>query len=394
MTCKFLSTFIILFAIVFIGGFLINAETFPDKGNNNHNKPEDSREIKVTDYLLYVGSYTPKGTGISIYSLNPETGVLKYLGISPSVSNPSYLAIHPNKKWLFSVNEINNGTLSSFRIKDSSKLEIINTVSSNGASPCYVSIDNSGNYLLASNYNSGSVTSVPINPDGSLGDAVSIIRNTGSSINEERQSSPHAHSIIPFLSGNFIYSADLGADLIYCYKIVSSTGQLLMISKTRITAGSGPRHLVFHPNKKWLYEINELKATVEAFLVDSASGTLSYLQTYPLLKLKDDGSLAADIHITNSGRFLYASVRDPENTIAVFSIDQQIGSLTYIGNTASGGKTPRNFAIDPSGTFLLAANQNSDNITIFRIEPNSGKLTQVGNAVYVPSPVCIKFMNQ
>jgi 6-phosphogluconolactonase len=143
-----------------------------------------------------------------------------------------------------------------------------------------------------------------------------------------------------------------------------------------------------------MYEINELNATIGAFLVDSVSGTLNYLQSYPLLKVKDDGSLAADIHITNSGRFLYTSVRDPENSISIFSIDQQNGSLTHIGNAASGGKTPRNFAIDPSGRFLLAANQNSDNITIFRIKPSSGKLTQVGNAVKVPSPVCIKFMNQ
>jgi 6-phosphogluconolactonase len=355
---------------------------------------EDSTENKVTNYLLYAGSYTPKGTGISIYLMNPETGVLKYLGISPPVSNPSYIAIHPNKKFLFSVNENDDGALSSFRIKDSSTLEFINSVPSNGASPCYVSIDNSGNYLLASNYNSGSLTSVPIYPDGSIGNAVSIIRNTGKSINEERQASPHAHSIIPFLSGNLIYSADLGADLIYCYKIDTSTGQLITLSKTSITPGSGPRHLAFHPNKKWLYEINELKATVEAFQIDSVSGTLSYLQTYPLLKVKDDGSLAADIHITNSGRFLYASIRDPENFISIFSIDQQNGSLTYTGNVSSGGKTPRNFAIDPSDTFLLAANQNSDNITIFRIEQNSGKLTKVGNAVNIPSPVCLKFMNQ
>ncbi len=326
--------------------------------------------------------------------MNPKTGVLKYLGISPSVSNPSYLAIHPNKKWLFSVNEINNGTLSSFRIKDSSTLEFINAVSSNGSSPCYVSIDNSGNYLLASNYNSGSVTSVPINPDGSLGNAVSTIQNTGKSINEQRQSSPHAHSILPSFSGNLIYSADLGADLIYCYKIDTITGQLSTISKNPITAGSGPRHLAFHPNKKWLYVINELKGTVEGFLIDSVSGALSYMQTCSLLKVKEDGSLAADIHITPSGRFLYASVRDPENTIAIFSINQKNGSLTHIENVASGGKTPRNFAIDPSGTFLLAANQNSDNIITFRIEPNSGKLTQVGNAVNVPSPTCIKFMNQ
>jgi 6-phosphogluconolactonase len=379
------------FFLLIICGILINLEAFPDKGNKDQNNPGELNKTEANNYLLYVGTY---GTGIYIYSMNTESGQLKYRGISPTVSNPSYLVIHPDKKLLFSVNENNDGALTSFRIKDSSTLEFINSVSSNGSSPCYVSIDNSGRYLLASNYNSGSLTSIQINPDGSLGNAASIIKNKGKSINEKRQSSPHAHSILPCLSGNFIYSADLGADIIYCYKINTASGELTEVLTTAITPGSGPRHLAFHPNKKWLFQLNELKGTIDTFLIDTVSGALNYLRTTPLLKNTEDGSLAADIHITASGRFLYASVRDPENTIVGFSINQQDGSLTPIGTVFSGGKTPRNFAIDPSGTFLLAANQNSDNIIIFRIDAESGKLTQFGDAVTMPKPVCIKFLNQ
>jgi 6-phosphogluconolactonase len=394
MRHKNLSAFANRIVLLFICAVIMNAEAFPGKGNNNRDHSGCSTGVSVKDYLVYVGTYTPKGTGIYIYKMNPATGALKYIGVSPAVSNPSYVALQPDKKLLFCVNEKDDGALSSFRIKDSCTLEFINSVPSNGSSPCYVSVDNSGNYLLAANYSSGSLTSVPINPDGSLGKAASIIRNTGKSINEKRQESAHAHSIVPYITGNYVYSADLGADLIYCYKIDTVTGQLIEISKTAITPGSGPRHMAFHQNGKWLYQINEMKGTIGLFLVDSVSGALNHLQTYPIFKINVDGSTAADIHITPSGRFLYASVRDPENTIVAFSINQQDGSLTPVGNVSSGGNTPRNFAIDPSGTFLFAANQNSDSIITFRIDPDSGQLKQVGDAVSVPSPVCIKFMTQ
>ena len=393
MTRKFFSIIIFIIGFLFFNQVQIYSETIISIGNDGLNGSENLLSVGVMDYLLYVGTYTPNGTGISIYSMNTKTGLLKYLGISPNVSNPSFIAIHPNKKWLFTVGENNDGTLSSFKIKDSLTLEFINTIPSTGQGPCYLSIDNSGKYLLTSHYNSGSVTSVPINPDGSLGKAVSIISNSATSINKERQSAPHAHSIIPYFSNNLIYSADLGADLIYCYKIDTTSGKLSSISKTSITAGSGPRHIAFHPIKNWVYELNELSRTVECFLIDSDSGELTYLNTFPIVNDNGDGALAADIHITPSGSYLYASVRDPENIIAVFSINEQNGSLTLIEKIPSGGKTPRNFAIDPSGRFLLVGNQNSNDIIIFSIDQKSGKLNQVGDAVAVPSPVCIKFMD-
>ena len=163
MMYKFFSTCIVLFVSLFICGVLMDAKSLPGNGIKDQTNPGDSTKIKADNYLLYIGTYTPKGTGIYIYSMNPESGKLKYLGVSPSSLNPSYLVIHPNKEYLYSANETDSGYISSFSLKDSSTLEFINSVPSNGASPCYVSIDNSGKYLLASNYNSGSVTSVRIN---------------------------------------------------------------------------------------------------------------------------------------------------------------------------------------------------------------------------------------
>lgn len=202
--------------------------TINSKDTTSTKKTDTTKNIvPVKNYLVYIGTYTPN---IYVYSMNPKTGGLKYLCVSPNTSNPSYLAIHPNRKWIFSVNENSPGTLSAFRIKDSATLEFINSVPSKGDAPCYVSIDNSGKYLLTANYNSGSVASFPINSDGSLGASASNDQHTGSSVNASRQSSPHAHSIIPFFLNNLIFSADLGTDKIYCYKLDTASGKLSSVA--------------------------------------------------------------------------------------------------------------------------------------------------------------------
>ncbi len=367
----------------------IKASTTP-KDTISIKKPDTTKNIiPVKNYLIYIGTYTP---GIYIYSMSPITGELKKLGVSPNTSNPSFLAIHPNKKWIFSVNENSNGTVSAFRIKDSITLESINSVPSKGDAPCYVSIDISGKYLLTANYNSGSVASFPIKSDGSLGTFVSNDQHIGSSVNINRQTSPHAHSIIPFFNNNLIFSADLGTDKIYCYQLDTTSGVLSKVGNTSINPGSGPRHIAFHPNKRWMYEVNEMGGTIEQFSIDSITGSLNYVLTFSIVQTVGDAAAGADIHISPSGKFLYASNRDPENVIALFSIDQQTGNLNSLGFQSSMGKTPRNFAIDPTGNFLLVANQNSNNIVIFRIDQSGGLLTQIGTTT-VSSPVCIKFMN-
>jgi 6-phosphogluconolactonase len=317
---------------------------------------------------------------------------MKYLGLFPSKTNPSYLAVHPNKKWLFSANETDEGSVSSYLIKDSSTIDLINTVHTNGKGPCYVSIDNSGKFLLTAQYQSGSVVSLPIDKDGRLGNISSSIQHTGSSIIKERQSGPHAHSMVPAQAANLIFSADLGTDIVYCYKLDTITGKLDSLSKTYIKPGSGPRHIAFHPNKKWMYLLNEISGMVEGYLINYESGTLKILQTIQVIRDINSGAHASDIHIGPSGKFLYAAERDPENTITVFSVNLNTGMLAMVEKVPSGGKVPRNFAIDPTGNFMIVGNQNSDNLTTFRIDNKTGKLTQIGMLVSVQSPACIKFM--
>jgi 6-phosphogluconolactonase len=375
---------LLFFAIAGIGGIVLSQSMmYAGKSHKEKNT--------AAEYVLYVGTYAPKGTGISIFRLDAKTGGLTFSGISTPIKNPSYLVIHPNNTWVFAVSEVGDGTVSAFRITGPSTLELVNTVSTKGADPCYCSIDNTGRYVLAANYSSGSVTSVPINKDGSLGDPASTIANTATSVNKVRQSAPHAHSVVPSRADDLVYSADLGADIIYGYRLDKATGTLSPASKTSTAQGAGPRHLAFHPNTKWAYAVDELSVCVDGFTIDPVSGALANFQSTPMLKENASGATAADIHIAPSGKFLYASVRDPENIIVVYSIDPKTGKLTRASDVPTGGKGPRNFAIDPSGRFLLVANQKTDAIVVFSIDERSGALTQIGNPVSTPSPVCIQF---
>lgn len=393
MKNKYSKTTGIIILAFFIGILIISAGMNYNRSESNIINKQLLNTIPVRKLLLYVGSYTPAGKGIYIYSMNSVTGSLKFMGLFPDTTNPSYLAVHPNKKWLFSVSETGEGAVSAYRIIDSATIELINTIYTKGKNPCYLSIDNSGKYILASHYQSGSVVSLPIKIDGSLGNIASTIQDTGKSINDKRQAGPHAHCIVPAPEGNLFFSADLGTDFVYGYKLDTINGKLTSISKTSIKPGSGPRHLTFHPNKKWMYLLNELSGTVEGYLINKSSGKLEIMQTLQVINDIKSGATASDIHIGRSGKFLYAAERDPENTITVFSIDLKTGFLNMVEKVPSGGMVPRNFAIDPAGKFLVVGNQKSDNLTIFSIDNKTGKLTKVGIQVGVQSPACVKFMN-
>ncbi len=247
--------------LILIGILLINMGMTDNKTVTHYNNAKLLKTIPAKNILLYVGSYTPKGEGIYIFTMNSSTGALKLLGSLHCDNNPSYLAVHPNRKWLFSVSEVDEGSLTSYRIKDSTTIEKINTIPTMGKGPCYLSIDNTGKYLLTAHYNSGTVVSVPIRSDGSLGNVVSLKAHIGVGYLPQRQSGPHAHSILPARSGNLVYSADLGLDTVYGYKLDNKNGQLISVSQTPFNKGSGPRHLAFHPNKKWMYVVTELAGT-------------------------------------------------------------------------------------------------------------------------------------
>jgi 6-phosphogluconolactonase len=354
-------------------------------------------------YLVYVGTYTTKQTskGIYAYNFNAATGQLTSIGLAAESTDPSFVAVHPNGKYLYAVNEVGDfngmqsGAVTAFAIDPKSgALKLLNQVSTHGAGPCYVSLDKSGRFVLVANYDGGSVATFAIQDDGSLSLVKGFVQHSGSSVDKERQQAPHAHWIGVSPDNRFALVADLGLDDVMVYKLDDVRGGLTPNSPpfTQMKPGSGPRHLAFHPNGKFAYVVNEMASTVTALAYSAQKGSLSALQTLPMLPQDYSGVReAAEIAVHPSGKFLYASNRGTANSIAAYKIDAVKGTLTAAGTFSTKGMIPRNFAIDPTGAFLLAANQDSGNIVVFRIDATTGALTPTDQVEAVPAPVCITF---
>jgi 6-phosphogluconolactonase len=351
--------------------------------------------------LVFIGTYTQgQSKGIYSYELNLQDGSLHQIGVAAQTPNPSFLAIHPNKKFLYSVNEVEMfqgkkaGAVTGFQIDATAgKLEKINEATSGGPGPCHLSVDKSGKFVLVANYSGGSVEVLPINDQGELGAPTSFIQHTGSSVNKERQGEPHAHSINLDAHNRFAITADLGLDKLFVYRFDSQKGTLSPNDPpfTRLAPGSGPRHFAFAPNGKNAYGINEIASTATAFSWDGDHGTLTELGTVSTLPNGPvPGNSTAEIQVHPSGKFVYGSNRG-DNSIAVFSVEAS-GKLKLIANESTRGKTPRNFGIDPTGRYLIAANQDSDTLAVFKIDQKAGTLTAVGETVAAPKPVCVKFL--
>jgi 6-phosphogluconolactonase len=344
------------------------------------------------EWIAYAGTYTGGGSqGIYGYRFDDSTGKLTAMGLAAQTSNPSFLAVSPNRRFLYAANEQSAGSISAFLI-DAGKLKLLNAVPSRGAGPCHVAIDKTGQWLFVANYNSGSVAAFPVHDDGSLGEAAAFVEHSGSSVNAQRQAGPHAHSVNVSPDNRFLLVADLGLDQILTYRIQPASPLAPANPPfTRIAPGSGPRHLAFSPEGRFAYVINEMLATVTVFQYDAANGSLKEIQTIAALPAGFKGANgAAEIAVHPSGKFVYASNRG-HDSIAIFRVDAASGRLTSAGWASTQGKTPRNFAIDPSGAFLLAANQDSGNIVVFRIDPATGGLTAADVEVNIASPVSIVF---
>ena len=353
------------------------------------------------ELLVYVGTYTSgKSEGIYLYRLNLTSGELQHVATTKGVKDPSYLALARSRRYLYAVNEVEefagkqSGAVSAFAVDQrTGELRLLNQQPSLGGSPCYVTVDRTGKFVLVANYSGGNVAVLPVFGDGSLGAATDVQQNQGSSINSERQQGPHAHCIELNPNNRFAYVCDLGTDKIMIFRFDRRQGKLVPGKSSFVQArpGAGPRHLTFHPGGKYAYVLNELHATVSAFARDRSNGNLKEIQTAPTLPrdptVADTG---ADIHVSPDGGFLYCSNRG-HDSIAAFKINQRNGGLTFIAHEPTGGKTPRNFAIDPTGTFLLVANQKSENIVTFRRDRKTGRLSATGHSAEVPSPVCLKF---
>jgi 6-phosphogluconolactonase len=346
-------------------------------------------------YIIYVGTYTgPQSKGIYGLRFDPASGKSTPLGVMAETTNPSFLAVDHAGKYLYAANEVQDhkgeksGAVSAFSIdRKTGKLTFLNEVSSRGADPCHLALDHTGNYLLVANYTGGSVASFPILADGRLAEASAVVQHTGHGPNAERQEGPHAHEIQMTPDNRFAVAADLGLDELLVYRFDSAKGSLVPNDPPfgKDDPGAGPRHFVFHPNHKFVFALNEMGGSVTSFAFDARAGGLRKLETVSSLpegfKGKNDSAeIVSD-----------ASNRGPDN-IAVFAVDSAKGALRLVEHVPTKGKAPRNIAIDPTGKYLFAANQESNNIAVFRIDAKTGRLSDTGQVLDVPSPVCIVFL--
>ena len=350
--------------------------------------------------FLVVGTYT-SGTseGVHVFNFNTGTGEAKLLNVA-KVANPSFLAISPNEKNVFAVSEVANerskgGRIVSFSFDQSTgKLSKINEQASQGNNPCYVTTDKTGKWVITGNYSSGTLAVLPAAAGGRLDSAVTSIAHTGSSVNSDRQNDPHVHATVLSPDEKYLYVPDLGIDKIMVYRFNKKNGSLMPAATPFVMTrpGSGPRHFTFHPNKKFAYLVEELTGGVSAYRYNKKTGDLSLIQNNSTLEPDFMGYPgSADIHVSPDGKFLYASNRGESNSIAIFSINKS-GGLTAVGHQPVLGKTPRNFNFDPTGNFLLVANQDSDEIVLFNVNKDTGLLQDSGKRVKLGKPVCIKWI--
>ena len=367
----------------------------------------------ANEMLVYVGTYTEpirfgtgkilegKGEGIYQYRMDPATGALEFDSNTTGVMNPSYLAIHPTQRFLYAVNELKmyedkpTGTVSAFAVDaKSGRLEFLNRQLTHGTDPCHVVVDAKGRHVFVANFMSGSVCVLPVQRDGSLGEASDFIQHLGSSVDPVRQKGPHAHSVTLDRANRFAFVPDLGLDKLMVYTFDRTRGMLEphAVAWIKVKPGAGPRHVALHPGGKFAFLINELDSTLAALSFNARKGVFRELQVVPTLPAGFQGeSTCADVQVAPSGRFVYASNRG-HDSLVIYKIDRRTGKLAYVGHQSTQGRTPRQFEIDPTGRFLLVGNQDTDAIVPFRINPQTGTLAPTGQVLQVPTPVCVKFL--
>lgn len=352
---------------------------------------------------MYVGTYTrpapylasTNGEGIYVYDFDEAAGTLSLVQEVPGLENPSYLCLSPDGRNLHATAEVLDwpeGLMSSFAVDESSgQLSYLGVQGARGTVTAYVSMDSRSRAAFVANYWSGTVAMFPARADGALAEASSVQQHAGSGPNEARQEGPHAHCIVVSPDDRFAFSADLGADVIFGYRVDYDANELVSHAELRMPAGSGPRHLIFAPDGSRAFVICELDSTIASLDYDAEAGTLSLIDTYPMLPADFEGeSHCADIGIHPSGRFVYGSNRG-HDSISMFAVDAGSGRLEPIGHRSTEGATPRNFVIAPDGRFLLVANQDSDTVVTLPIDSETGVLGETLAVTDVPTPVCLKF---
>ncbi len=379
------------------------------------------------DYFVYFGTYTgfkyvhhsktwgvgeSKSKGVYVSRFNASTGQLSEPQLAAEVVNPSFLTISPDHRYLYAISEdplsigppVDHSSYVSAYAIDSATgtLRFLNSVPASGTSTCYISIDKTGRYVMLANFGSGSVSVIHVKDDGSLGELASFIQDVGHSVDSSIQTEPHTHWIGVSPDNRYVIVSDLGLDQVLIFHFDEKTGMLSPPGPPSATVypGGGPRHFTFDPSGKFGYQLSEMSGNVDVFAWDPVKGSLTEVQRVHTVPHNFFGSNhSAEIEIHPSGKFLYESnrrtqgenIRGPD-TIGVFAIDQKNGTLSRVEEVLSGGTTPRSFALDPTGNYLLAAHQLSNNVVVFKIDTATGRLTKTGNEIQVDTPVCIKFV--
>lgn len=353
--------------------------------------------------LVYFGTATGGETGsagIYVAPFDSSAGVLGVPELAAEAGNPGFLAIHPSRRFLYATGDpatpgVKEGGVVAFRVAlPGGRLTRINQVSSKGDDPCHIATDRAGRMAMVANYGGGSVASYAIHADGSLSDAVSFRQHTGSGVDPKRQEKPHVHSVNASPDNRLAFVCDLGTDKVEIYRIDPATGRMDPSGSARVPAGSGPRHLAFHPNGRFVFVSNEMAMTVTSFAYDADKGTLTPVATVPTLPEADrrqTGLSAAEVAVHPNGRFVYVSNRG-HDTIAVLDCEPETGQLARVRNVRCEGRTPRHFRLDPTGRWCLVAHLNSHSVAVFAVDAATGALTFTGQTVAVPAPICVQFL--
>ncbi|MGX1882797.1 lactonase family protein [Streptomyces sp. NPDC055287] len=342
----------------------------------------------------YLGTYTTQpggGTGIGIAAYRPRSGQLSTTGVLAGVPNPSFLALAPDRRTLYAVDERAEGAVTAVRVGAGAPEVLGRARSTGGADPCHLSVHPGGRFLLTANYTGGSVSVHPIGRGGVLGEATDVVRHTGSGPDPERQEGPHAHMVVTDPGGRYVVAVDLGTDTVHTYRLDPRTGKLRERGRAAMKPGAGPRHLAFHPTGRYAYVVNELDSTLVVCDYDGRSGVLTPGTPHPTLPPGPgliERNYPAGVVVSPDGRFVYVSNRG-HNSIAVFAAECGGAALRLLSATPSGGAYPRHIALDPSGGLLFAANQKSGTVAAFSVDRGTGRLAPAGAVLAAPVPVCV-----
>jgi 6-phosphogluconolactonase len=356
---------------------------------------------------LHIGTYThdmgPAGKAEGIYAAewDADKGTLTPLQLAIKTADPSFLVVPPTGEALYAVNELGgggeNGKVTAFH-RDGATGGLVqrNVMPSGGSAPCHIAVDRGNEAVFVADYGNGALSSYRVTAKGLEGPVshfASEFKRLGLGPDTKRQESPHIHCVTLTPDERFLLVSDLGTDHIWIFRVDLATATLTETKNFfHAKPGSGPRHTHFHPNGRWVYSINEMGASVDVLEWHGHAGTLTSISEVPLRDASSPAdSTGAELAIDRTGKFLYASHRT-ENTLLVFSIDAKTGALSFVQRIGSGGKNPRDFTLDPSEKWLVAANQDTQNIVVFARDPHSGKLTQTDHSAHVGAPVCVLFV--